>query len=222
MIRAEVLDAMLASGCTAEQIACAVKASIAADEAVAVAKKAAAAAKKRRQRSAMSTNVTHCPGDNRDTPPTPETRVSPEPPSQTHPPRSAPKGASLPPTTHAAFSPERPEIVIRKAIVSVCDEMGHEPPAMHLVSAWLDKGYDPEMIRDTCVSGIRRGKRALAYFSDRLAEQHAQMLAERARPPPSNMPSQSATVTPLRPRNEPTSVIDIGRAVASRPPPGYG
>ncbi len=115
-----------------------------------------------------------------------------------------------------------PAIAIRQEIVAACNEAGRIPPAMHLVTAWLDKGYDPEMVREVVVAGIRRGVKTLGYFNDQLADQHAQMLSERARPPPEILPPQAATVTQLRPRNEPASHFDIGRAVASRPPPGFG
>ncbi|MEQ1405656.1 hypothetical protein ABK249_11995 [Neorhizobium sp. Rsf11] len=98
-ISAEVLDAMLAAGCTAEQIVAAVKADAAAVEARREAKRAGNAERQRRFRRNKSNALQGVTGrDSCDTPSSPE-GSSPTPPSpkplQSIPP-SPPKGGSSP------------------------------------------------------------------------------------------------------------------------------
>lgn len=92
---------------------------------------------------------------------------------------------------------------------------------------WIKSGYD---LRQDVIPAVRKalsgryqitGWRSLTAW---VANSHAdRMAAEQARPPPEIPPphSASATVTRLRPRNDPVSTIDIGRSVAARPPPGF-
>lgn len=68
MIKPEVLDAMVAAGCTAEQIAAAVKADYASFEAQADSRRAKDAERKRRQRHAESRGHAVTPADIADTP----------------------------------------------------------------------------------------------------------------------------------------------------------
>lgn len=86
-ISAAVLDAMVAAGCTAEQIAAAVKADMAINEEKKASKRANNAERQRRhrERNAMSRVTGVSNGDKRDE--TPSSSPFPlDPPSQTHPP----------------------------------------------------------------------------------------------------------------------------------------
>lgn len=102
-IKPEIIDAMVASGCTAEQIAAVVKADMRADEEAKAERRERDRVRKRNQRDAekvaksitaseMSRGQTRIPRD------TPETKVSPTPPSktQTPSPHSPPSGAHTP------------------------------------------------------------------------------------------------------------------------------
>lgn len=242
MIRPEVLDAMLHAGCSAEQIAAAVKAAIAADEGRRAEKRAADAARKRRSRSAVSVvsaDVTQCPRDIADTPRPSETRVSPTPPSQTQPPPVRPlKGAHYPPEVvvlddegaRAAPTQTDADAMVEEIIAAAIPD-GHrlrvDVLAASVCIGWIKSGYD---LRQDVIPAVRKalsgryqitGWRSLTAW---VANSHAdRMAAEQARPPPEIPPphSASATVTRLRPRNDPVSTIDIGRSVAARPPPGF-
>lgn len=91
---------------------------------------------------------------------------------------------------------------------------------------WQKSGFDVELDAIPAVTKALAGRYRITRW-DKLtswvANHHAdRMAAEMARPPPEILPPQASTVTQLRPRHEPTSHFDIGRAVASRPPPGFG
>lgn len=88
----EILDAMLASGCTAEQIVAAVKASMSADESRRSQKREKDAERQRRHRA--SRNVTR---DNRDTPhpPSLDKEIPPTPPKEIKPSPLTPQTTQL-------------------------------------------------------------------------------------------------------------------------------
>ncbi|PTM61886.1 hypothetical protein [Phreatobacter oligotrophus] len=212
---------MLAAGMPAEAIVAAV-AEMEAALATGRSKHAEAQARYRERKASQVITRDHAdhndPGDQPPHPP--ETRVSPVPPSQTHTPRSGPKGPSLPPSERVLDGAR--EVAVRKAIVAAFDAVGKLPPSMHLVAAWLARGYSPELIEDVVCTGIRNGRADnLAYFEKVLPDAFAQVTA-RPRPPPD--PSEPATVTVLNTRkrhDQQPSIIDIGRHIADNPPPGY-
>jgi hypothetical protein len=91
---------------------------------------------------------------------------------------------------------------------------------------WRRSGFDVDLDAIPGVAKALAGRYRITRW-DKLtswvANHHAdRMAAEMARPPPEILQSQAATVTQLRPRNDPISIIDIGRTVAANPPPGYG
>lgn len=223
MLRAEVIDAMLQAGCTAEQIAAAVKAAIAADSAAEEARKeskrAGNAERQRRLRNARNalSRVTERYERDEALPPHPPQKVSPEPPSKT-PPYSDPKGSSLPPGVR---EPREPEIEVRERIVEAFFAAGRLPPPMYAVAGWVSKGYAPDMIVDVVTAGIKRGVKSLSYFDEPLAREYARMLSEQARPPPEIVTPSASTVTVLRSKNEPVPTVSIGREIAANPPPGF-
>lgn len=222
MIRPEVLDAMVAAGCSAEQIAAAVKAALRADaeadEARRAAKRASNAERQRRHRHARNAESRVTERDSA-LPPHPQQKVSPEPPSKTSPP-SAPKGASLPPGESGEGARE---IDLRRKICTAFEAAGKLPPSMHLVAVWLTRGYSPELIEDVVCTGIRDGVSSLAYFEKVLPKEHEKASAQ-PRPPPerSGTAAGPASVTDMktRKRHDP-SVIEIGRYLADNPPPGF-
>ncbi|MGU9981511.1 hypothetical protein ACJ4V0_15860 [Phreatobacter sp. HK31-P] len=106
-----------------------------------------------------------------------------------------------------------PAIAIRKALCAAFEEAGRLPPAMHDVTVWVERGYDPEMVIGICRAGIARGASTLSYFSAQLDREHARIAAERARPPPTVVDHQPAVVSLQSPyrgnRNGRPSVQDV-------------
>lgn len=122
-----VIDAMVATGCSVEQLAAAMKAANAETEAIAALRRAKAAEKKRRQRASSRQMAFSVPGTSGDTSgqqgtPSPSDKDAPHTPQEiNHPyPPSPPKGGSSPTRT------ANPAIVLQSVLdpmtaKSICD-----------------------------------------------------------------------------------------------------
>lgn len=148
-----VIDAMLAAGCSAEQLAAAVKAANEQDEVILAEKRAKAAAKKRRQRA----GVPSCPGDIEGQRGTEGDKVSPKKESSPTP----PKEKTTPSQSETNVSSKNP----RQALETVLDQQRagdviemrqriRKPlttRAAELLAGQLAKWHDPNEAADAMV-----------------------------------------------------------------------
>lgn len=160
-LTAHVIDAMLAAGCTAEQIAAAVKAAMLEDDESQADRRERDRIRKREQRAREKDNknngrvhgVTRTDADSADNP---LDKDAPHTPQEINPPRSEPKGSSLTPRAalETVLDPERAAAVVdhRKRIGKPLT-----PHAAQLLAGKMAKCPDPNFAADEMVSNGWQG-----------------------------------------------------------------
>lgn len=180
-LAAAVIDALIASGCSAEQLGAAVKAANAEDEARTAAKRAKATQRKRNQRSrdAMSHDVTRTERDIAGQSVTPfPSEVSPRTPFPTNPipvPPSPPKGGSSP-AGFDAFWADYPNKV-GKAVASKAFQQARQRAPIETIMAGLARYVAKTDDRPWC-------NPATWLNQDRWDDQPAAAPQSRGQPPP--------------------------------------
>lgn len=150
MIKPEVLDAMVASGCTAEQIAAAVKADMGVRSSNA---ERQARFRARKKSEGVISNVTSVTERNAASP---LDKEIPQTPKEINPPRSAPKGASLTPRAEleTVLDAKRAQAIVshRKRINKALT-----PYAAQLLARKFAKAADPNAAADAMIANGWQG-----------------------------------------------------------------
>lgn len=167
-------------------------------------------------------------------PPPPQAKASPQTPleNSTPPPRSVPSGPHCPPDGVGDGRARAPTIADADAVVAAVSAglpefhpLLIDPLAPSVALGWLRSGFDPQLDVLPAVARALEGEFAIKRWKGLtkwVENGHRDRLeAEQARAPPEIIPPPRTASRTSRTRRDPVSTVEIGRAIAANPPPGY-
>lgn len=167
-------------------------------------------------------------------PPPPQAKASPQTPleNSTPPPRSVPTGPHCPPDgvgdgrARAPTSDDADDLVaVVAAILPEFHPLLGDVMARSVALGWLRSGYDPQLDVLPAVARALEGEfptKRWKGLTGWVENAHRDRLAaEQARGPPEIIPPARPAPRSSRPRHDHVSTVEIGRALAANPPPGY-